>query len=163
MSEHMLVHLNVVRPLGPFSASHPHAQYFFDQLPHVFARAKADDGMYWHNHGARLPDGTYGEMSDLLALQTDRTEDNFHILTMAAWQDVRAMHRFAYRDELHREGMKTLRGWVDRTQGPTMVMWWATKGTRVALEDGWNRLHQLREDGPSVEAFTLQNRFPPPD
>ncbi|WP_299770931.1 DUF3291 domain-containing protein [uncultured Tateyamaria sp.] len=162
MSEHMLVHLNVVRPVGPFSASHPHAQYFFGQLPLIFARAKADDGMFWHNHGARMPDGTYGDMGDLLALQTDQTEDNFHILTMAGWRDVHAMHRFAYRDALHREGMKTLRDWVDRSEGPTMVMWWAPKGTRVSLDEGWERLHLLRQNGPTEQAFTLQTRFDPP-
>ena len=163
MSEHMLVHLNVVRPVGPFDATHPHAQFFFGELPKVFARAKADDGMFWHNHGARLPDGTYGDMNDILTLQTDRTEDNFHILTMAGWRDTQAMHRFAYREPLHRNGMKILRDWVDRSEGPTMVLWWAKRSTRVALEDGWNRLRTLRAHGPSAEAFTLQTRFPPPN
>ncbi|MEM8653487.1 MAG: DUF3291 domain-containing protein [Pseudomonadota bacterium] len=162
MAEYILVHLNAVRPVGPFSAHHLHAQYFFSQLPLVFARAKADDGLFWHNHCARLPNGRYGEMSDLLSLQTDRTEDNFHILTMAGWRDEQAMHHFTYRDELHREGMKTLRDWVDRSEGPTMVLWWAKKGARVALDDGWSRLQALRSDGPSESAFTLQNRFPRP-
>jgi len=162
MSEHMLVHLNVVRPLGPFNADHPHAQYFFGQLPLVFARAKADNGLLWHNHGARMPDGSYGDMGNILALRTDRTDDNFHILTMAGWRDVQAMHRFAYRDDLHRTGMKTLRDWVDRSQGPTMVLWWTKRGTRVALENGWSRLAALRRDGPSEQAFTLQHRFPAP-
>ena len=163
MSEHMLVHLNVVRPVGPFCADHPHAQYFFGQLLLVFARAKADDGLYWHNHGARLPDGTYGDMDDMLSLRTKHTDDNFHILTMAGWRDVHAMHRFAYREPLHREGMKKLRDWVDRSEGSTMVLWWAPKGVRVALEDGWNRLHDLRRNGPSEQAFTLQHRFDPPE
>ena len=163
MSEHMLVHLNAVRPIGPFSANHPHAQFFFGELPKVFARAKADDGMFWHNHGARLPDGTCGDMNDILTLQTGRTDENFHILTMAGWRDVQAMHRFAYREPLHRNGMKTLRDWVDRSQGATMVMWWAKRGARVALEDGWTRLQTLRTDGPSAQCFTLQTRFPPPD
>ena len=163
MSEHMLVHLNAVRPIGPFSSNHPHAQFFFGELPKVFARAKADDGMFWHNHGARLPDGTCGDMNDILTLQTGRTDENFHILTMAGWRDVQAMHRFAYREPLHRNGMKTLRDWVDRSQGPTMVMWWAERGARVALEDGWTRLQTLRTDGPSAQCFTLQTRFPPPD
>ncbi|MEX0311410.1 MAG: DUF3291 domain-containing protein [Tateyamaria sp.] len=161
MSEHMLVHLNVVRPLGPFSAAHPNAQFFFGELPKVFARAKADDGMFWHTHGARMPDGAYGDMNDLLGLQTERTEDNFHILTMAGWRDVQALHRFAYRDALHRSGMKTLRDWVDRSEGPTMVLWWAERGTRVALEDGWDRLQSLRQNGATPQAFTLQRRFDP--
>lgn len=72
------------------------------------------------------------------------------------------MHRFAYRDTLHREGMKTLRDWVDRSEGPAMVMWWAPKGTRVSLDEGWERLHLLRRKGPTEQAFTLQTRFDPP-
>lgn len=163
MSEHMLVHLNVVRPIGPFTADHPNAQYFFGQLPKVFAQAKADGDMFWHAHGARSPDGRYVQMADILAQQTDTTDDNLHIMTMAGWRDVAAMHRFAYREPLHRNGMKALRDWVDRSQGPTMVMWWATRGDRIGLDDAWDRLHRLRRDGPTLAAFTLQNRFSAPD
>ncbi len=163
MSEHMLVHLNVVRPIGPFTANHPNAQYFFGQLPKLFAQAKADGDMFWHNHGARAPDGRFVEMGDILAQNTEGTGENLHILTMAGWRDVAAMHRFTYREPLHIEGMKTLRDWVDRSQGPTMVMWWATRGVRVGLDEAWDRLQMLRKDGVSEQAFTLQNRFPAPN
>jgi uncharacterized protein DUF3291 len=162
VSEHMLVHLNVVRPVGAFSIGHPNAQYFFGQLPLVFARAKAADGMYWHNHGARTADGRYLEMDGLVAHRSECTGDNPHILTMAGWRDVQAMHRFAYREAVHIEGIKTLRDWVDRSQGPTLVMWWAPRDTRVGLEDAWNRLQMLRASGASPDAFTLQERFPAP-
>ena len=162
MGEQTLIHLNVVRPVGPYSADHPNAVYFFSQLPKVFAVARADAGLLWHNHGARTPDGRYLGMDDILAHRSERTQDNFHILTMAGWRDVQAMHRFAYRDALHRAGMNTLRDWVDRSEGATMVLWWATKGTRVTLTDGWDRLQRLRTDGPTQDAFSLQHRFDPP-
>ena len=162
MSEHMLVHLNVVRPTGPFSADHPNAQYFFGQLPKVFVQAKLDGDMFWHNHGARSPDGRYLEMADILAQRTSATEDNLHIMTMAGWRHVAAMHRFAHREPLHVEGMKTLRAWVDRSQGQTMVMWWARRGVRVGLDEGWDQLQRLRRDGASPAAFSLQQRFPAP-
>ena len=81
---------------------------------------------------------------------------------MAGWEDAAALHRFAYRDPLHRDGMKTLRDWVDRSEGPTLVMWWERRGVRVALEDGWNRLQTLRAHGPTAQAFPLQHRFDPP-
>ena len=63
----------------------------------------------------------------------------------------------------HIEGMKGLRHWVDRSEGPTTVMWWDTPGRRVTLEEGWNKLQQLRQNGPSEFAFNLQNRFDPPE
>ncbi|WP_299684992.1 DUF3291 domain-containing protein [uncultured Tateyamaria sp.] len=162
MSDYMLVHLNVVRPLGAFTASHPNAVYFFSQLPAVFAKAKADDGLLWHNHGARTPQGGFADMNGILALQTERTKDNFDILTMAGWKDAAALHRFAYRDPLHRDGMKTLRDWVDRSDGATMVMWWERRGTRVTLETGWQKLLHLRAQGPTPDAFCMQTRFDMP-
>ncbi len=163
MSDHVLVHMNVVRPIGAFSAAHPNAIYFFQQLPKVFAQARQDGDLLWHNHGVRAPDGQFLDMEGLLAYTAQKTEDNCHIMTMAGWKDVQAMHRFTYREPLHINGMKTLRDWVDRSEGPTMVMWWVPRGTRVSLDDAWKKLVLLRGDGPSPEAFSLQTRFPCPD
>jgi len=53
MSEHMLVHLNVERPVVPFSADHPNAWYFLGQLPKVFARARPDGDMFRHTQVIR--------------------------------------------------------------------------------------------------------------
>lgn len=162
MSEYMLVHLNVVRPVGAFSVAHPNAQYFLSRLPKLFEVARADDGLLWHNHGARTAQGTVVHMAEILAHRSDATEDNLHILTMAGWQGVEAMHRFAYRDPLHVEGMKRLRDWVDRSEGATMVLFWAPRGARVTLDAAWDRLQMLRRDGPTPEAFSLQQRFAAP-
>jgi len=163
MREHMLVHLNVVRPIGPFTADHPNAQYFFGQLPKVFAQAKLDGDMFWHTHGARSPDGRYLEMADILAQRTDATEDNLHIMTMAGWRDVQAMQRFAYREPLHAEGIRKLKGWVDRSEGPTLALWWVPRGTRVSLDDAWDQLARLRRDGPSDTVFTPRTMIGAPE
>ncbi|WP_299620207.1 DUF3291 domain-containing protein [uncultured Tateyamaria sp.] len=154
MSEHMLVHLNVVRPIGAFSAAQDNAVYFFSQLPLVFARAKQDGDMFWHNHGARLPDGGYLELPGVMAHSTTATEENFHIMTMAGWRDLAAMQRFTYREPLHAEGIRRLKGWVDRSEGPTLALWWAPRGTRVSLDEAWDKLARLRRDGPSDTVFT---------
>ncbi len=163
MSEHMLVHLNVVRPVGAFSAAHPNAVYFFEQLPKVFALAKADGDMLWHNHGARAPDGRYLEMTDLLAQNTSATEDNLHIMTMAGWRDLAAMQRFAYREPLHAEGIRKLKGWVDRSEGPTLALWWVPRGARVGLDEAWDQLARLRRDGPSDAVFTPRTAIAAPE
>jgi hypothetical protein len=34
-------------------------------------------------------------------------------------------------------------------------MWWAPRHERVTLEDGWNKLQQLRQHGPTPDAFSL--------
>ena len=110
--------------------------------------------MFWHNHGARLPDGTYLELPGVVAPETTRTEENFHIMTMAGWRDLGALQRFAYREPLHADGIRKLKGWVDRSQGPTLALWWAPRGTRVSLDEAWDRLERLRRDGPSDMVFT---------
>lgn len=162
MSDHVLMHLNAVRPLGPFHAGDPRAAFFFSELPKVFAAARGHDGLKFHDHGVLSPQGRFMDLERLYTLRTERTEDNPVILTMAGWRDVSAMHSFAYRGALHRAGMKELRDWVDRSEGPTLVLWWVPTGTRVSLRDGWARLQTLRAQGPGPDAFTLQKRFDPP-
>ncbi len=162
MSDWVLMHLNAVRPLGPFHIGDPKAQFFISELPKVFVAAAQDPGLKFHVHGVRWPDGTYIDFDGLAALETERTEDNPTILTMAGWRDLKAMHSFTYRSDLHRNGMKTLHDWVDRSEGPTLVLWWVPRGTRVSVEDGWKKLQALRSNGPTAEAFTLQTRFDPP-
>ncbi|MEO1642010.1 MAG: DUF3291 domain-containing protein [Pseudomonadota bacterium] len=162
MGTYQLIHLNVVRPLGAFSADVPEAQYFFSQLPIVFGDADKADGLRWHNHGIRLAGGSYLDLPGVFSLKTEGAQ-NPHVMTMAGWDSAKALHSFTYRMASHVEGMKRLRHWVDRSEGPTMVMFWAERGRRVALEEAWERLCRLRKDGPSELAFTMQQRFDAPD
>lgn len=162
MADYILAHLNVVRPLGDFSAADPRAVFFLEQLQKIFSVADGFPEMKWHNHGVRSADGRFVGLEDLLGLQTQRTEDNPHIMTMAGWIDLKGFRKFAYRDPLHVAGMKRLQHWVDRSEGPTMVMWWAPAGQRVKLSDGWDRLSQLRTKGPGPNAFTPKDFHQPP-
>ncbi|MEM9054125.1 MAG: DUF3291 domain-containing protein [Pseudomonadota bacterium] len=162
MGTYQLIHLNVVRPLGPFSSEREEVKYFFSQLPEIFADAGQADGLRWHNHGIRLSDGDYLDLNDIFKLRTDG-DQNPDVMTMAGWEDAKALHHFTYRMRSHVEGMKRLRHWADRSQGATMVMFWAERSKRVTLEEAWERLQKLRADGPSREAFNLQQRFDAPD
>lgn len=163
MSDYRLAHLNVVRPLGPLGADVPERIFFLEQVVPIFATADNTDGLFWHQHGIRQPDGSYLALPELLTLETEGGAKNPHVMTMAGWKDFKALHEFSHRMTLHVEGMKQLRHWVDRSEGPTMVMWWVPKGERVELEAAWQRLQTLRTYGPTPEAFTLQQRFDPPE
>lgn len=156
-NEFQLVHMNVVRPVEGFNARHPTILFFFDRFQKLLPVAKADEGLKWHNHGARMPDGRFIDLPELVALDTQSMEENPHVLTMAGWRDAAALKAFAYRSPIHAEGIKVMRDWVDKSQGPTMVLWWWPKGKRVSLEDGWSRVERLRRDGPTHEAFTLRD------
>lgn len=161
MPEPILVHLNVVRPVGPFRADAPEAAYFFDALPKVFAATRGVRGLLWHDHATRLPSGRYVSPSELMALETSGTQDNPHIMTIAGWEDLAALQRFSYRDPSHAAGIQRLRDWVDRSEGPTTALWWAPRGPWPTPEAAWDRLTRLRRDGPGPEAFTLRARFTP--
>lgn len=162
MSKYELVHLNVVRPLGPFSIDTEELQYFIGKLNPIMTLADETEGLLWHDHAARLADGRYIGLDELFALTTDG-ENNPTIMTMAGWADAHALHRFARRTPDHSDGIKSLRHWVDRSEGPTLVLWWERSGERPSFEKAWSKLKSLRESGPTPEAFSLQARFDPGD
>lgn len=161
MSEYFLAHFNVARPLGKFSVHMDESKYFFKQLQELFERDHLHDGLLWHRHGMRAADGKELNFFEIAALNTTG-EDNPHIYTVAGWRDAKDLHSFAYRDVQHRENMKRLRHWVDRSEGANLVTWWEKRDTRVSLELAWDRLQRLRKDGPTPHAFNLQTRFDPP-
>jgi len=162
MTSYVLTHLNLVRPTGSISLRDERVQFFFKTLQELLPQAKAFDGLKWHNHGARMPDGQYLTLPELSQLETTKAEDNPHVITMGGWESPEALHKFAYRLHDHKEGMRRLHDWVDRSEGATVVMWWSPPGLHVSIEDGWNRLQKLRCEGPSPDAFDLRNRFDPP-
>jgi len=161
MTQYALVHINVFRPLGMISMDDPNAQFFFSQLPGIFKVADAEEDLFWHNHALRTQDGTFLTFEEVFA-GAEEGFANPDVITMAGWRDVNALHKFAYRFEQHRDGMKTLRDWSDRSVGATLAMWWAPKSERITIRKGWEKIQQLREEGPSPAVFTLQKRFDPP-
>ena len=41
-------------------------------------------------------------------------------------------------------------------------MWWVPRGTIPDVPEALGRLRRLSDDGPTPEAFTFKQRFPPP-
>lgn len=162
LAQYSLIHINVFRPLGLISSEDANAQFFFSQLPEIFAKADAYEGLSWHNHAIRSQDGEFFTFEDAFAT-ADQGFVNPDVITMAGWKDVAALHQFAYRYDRHRDGMKELRNWGDRSVGATLAMWWAPKAERITIRKGWEKLQQLRAEGPSREVFTLQERFEAPE
>lgn len=158
MTDYALIHINVFRPMGPLSMEEPNAQFFFSQLPEIFAAAERNDGMFWHNHALRTREGEFLTFEQAFAAAADGL-GNPDVITMAGWRDVQALHEFAYRYDRHRDGMKKLRAWSDRSIGANLALWWAPKSERITIRKGWEKLSQLRDDGPSPEVFSLQKRY----
>jgi hypothetical protein len=69
---------------------------------------------------------------------------------------------FAYDGE-HLAVMRGRRQWFERLADAYLVLWWIPAGSLPAVADAKARLEQLRQHGPSPEAFTFRRPFPPPD
>ena len=161
MNEYFLAHFNTARPVGPFTVHLDESKYFFQQLQALFEKVHLHVGLLGHRHGMRSAEGRELNFFEIAALETEG-EGNPHIYTLAGWRDAQDLHSYVYRDPQHVENMRRLRNWVDRSEGPNMVMWWAHRDTRISLEMAWDRLQRLRKEGPSAHAFSLQHRIGPP-
>jgi hypothetical protein len=89
-------------------------------------------------------------------------EDKLIIINLSVWDDIDALHAFAYRSD-HGSAYATRHQWFEPIDGHTLVLWWAQAGHKPTAREGKERLERLRQNGPAPEAFTLKRRFPAPD
>ena len=53
--------------------------------------------------------------------------------------------------------------WFEPIEGPILVLWWIPAGHVPTVDEAKERLQTLKERGPSPDAFTFRQPFPPPD
>jgi hypothetical protein len=63
----------------------------------------------------------------------------------------------------HVDLMRRRREWFERMPEAFLVLWWVPKGHRPSIAEAIARLELLRAKGPTAEAFTFRQAFPPPD
>ena len=147
MAPHELAQLNVALPLAPLE-SEVMAE-FMGALDRVNALAERSPGFLW-----RLQD----EGGNATAL---RPMGEDVIVNLSVWRDVASLSDFVHKSG-HVEYLKRRREWFRRIAEAYVVLWWVPAGHRPAIEEGVARLRQLRERGPSAEAFTFRQVFEPP-
>lgn len=148
-----LIHFNCVRPLGSFTLENPYVVTFLSILPRIFTDADQFDGIHYHDHGLRCPDGSWRSYADAFPYPEDWRPPE--VSTMAVWRSLEDLKAFTYSGRTHPPGMRRLGEEIDRSDGPGFVMWWAPRGQRFSLEDGFQRLQHLRRHGSSDYAFSL--------
>jgi hypothetical protein len=89
-------------------------------------------------------------------------EDKMVIVNMSVWDNIDALHAFAYRGD-HGPVYAARHRWFERMEPPTLVLWWVPAGHEPAALEGKARLELLQRGGPTPEAFTMKERFPPPE
>ncbi len=143
-----LAQVNVGRVLAPLDSEQ--LRPFVEALDSVNAVADSSPGFVWR-------------------LQTDEGnatalrvfDDPFLIVNMSVWESLEALRGFVYRGAEHLEIMRRRREFFERADDHILGLWWIPAGTIPTLADAESRLTLLRAIGPSPEAFTFRNHFPP--
>ncbi|MEZ5998323.1 MAG: DUF3291 domain-containing protein [Hyphomonas sp.] len=158
--EYRLIHFNCARPTGAFNLENEFVRVFISILPRIFRDADEFEGLFWHEHGIRRPDGEWMP----LAYPFDYPEHlgSPDISTMAGWKSIEHLKAFSHSGRTHPPGMRRLADEIDRSAGASFVMWWAPRGQRFTMEDGWNKLQLLRQNGASPDAFSLDQPMAQP-
>jgi hypothetical protein len=145
---YQLAQLNIARLLAPLDD--PQLQGFVSQLDPVNATADAADGFVWR---LKTEDGN--------ATAIRVYDDEWLIVNMSVWSSVDALIAYVYSPD-HRAVLRRRREWFERLAEATTVLWWVPAGHRPTVAEAQRRLERLRADGPTPDAFTLREAFPPP-
>jgi len=148
MREWHLAELNVARALGP--ADGPELAEFVAGLESINALADAAPGFVWRLAGA-----------DASAPAAIDARDPQLLLNLSVWTSAEALFEYVYRSA-HTAFMLKRRQWFEKPTQAHMVLWWVPAGHRPTVAEAEERLELLRRGGPSAQAFTFKQRFPPP-
>jgi Domain of unknown function (DUF3291) len=144
-----LAQLNIGIIRGPMDS--PIMADFAANLARINAVADGSPGFVWRLQTAD------GDATSI------RPFDNPNLLVnMSVWCDVESLRRYVY-SSAHVELMRRRREWFERMPEAFLVLWWVSKGHRPTVSEAIARLGLLRSYGPTPEAFTYREAFPPPD
>ena len=146
MSYH-IAQANYARMVAPIDD--PVMVEFVDLLTPINTLAEESPGFAW-----RLV-ADEGELG-IYAFDDDRV-----LFNMTVWEDIEALEAFTYKSR-HVELIRDRSKWFHPPEHTPMVLWWVPAGTQPSAAEGRAKLEHLWEHGPTAEAFTFADRFPPP-
>jgi hypothetical protein len=149
MARFEIAQLNVGRAMGPMDG--PVMADFVARLDEINGLAEASPGFVWRLKG-----------DNNNATELHYTDDPRFIVNLTVWRSIDELRAFTYASH-HSELFKRRFEWFERSETPTMTMWWQPAGTIPDIHDALRRLRHLADHGPTPEAFTFKQRFPAPD
>ena len=150
MSNYELAQLNIGIIKGPIDG--PVMAEFVANLEPINALAERTPGFVW-----RLQT----EEGNATAIRPYPENENMAV-NMSVWKDVDSLRLFVFHSE-HVAIMRRRREWFEKMDEAFLVLWWVPKGHKPTIEEAKARLETLRRKGPSAEAFTFRQAYPPPD
>lgn len=131
-----------------FAIDAPELAEFVARLDDVNALADGSPGFVWR---LQTEDG------DATAIDYFGPE---YLVNMSVWEDVESLHNYIYRTA-HNEVMARRKEWFERMLEVYSVLWWIPAGTIPTIAEADQRLQNLRQNGPTAEAFTFKKLFAP--
>jgi len=149
-----LAQVNIARLVAPLDT--PRLADFVAALDPVNARADGAPGFVWR---LQTEDGN---ATAVQAFEWDVAGGAGIIVNMSVWTGVDALAAFVYGAD-HREVLRLRREWFQRMTEAHLACWWVPAGHRPNTAEAEERVHYLRQHGPTPYAFTLQHHCPPPE
>ncbi len=143
-----LAQINIGRFAAPLDS--PQLKDFVDNLDRINALAEQSPGFVW-----RLT-GEGNNATDLRPFD----DDPMMAINMSVWTDLASLGAYVYRSG-HIAIMRRRREFFEVPDQAFMALWWVPAGTVPTVVEGIERLERLRRDGPTAEAFTFRQPFPP--
>lgn len=145
-----LAQFNVGRLLAPLDS--PQIADFVAALEPVNALADTSPGFVWRLQTAE------GDATALRPFEDDRIIVNFSV-----WTSVETLRDYVYYSA-HLDVLRRRREWFEKMSQEHLVLWWhPANGQPPTVEEAKRRLDLLRVQGPTPDAFTFRQTFPPPD
>jgi hypothetical protein len=148
MSNYQLAQLNIAAAKAPLDS--PVMADFVGNLDRINALAEQSPGFVWR---LQTEDGNATSL---------RPFGDDILVNISVWQDVALLNHFAFKTA-HVEIMRRRTEWFERMKEAYVVLWWVPKGHQPTTAEARAKLDLLRERGPTPEAFTFRQAFPPPD
>ena len=145
---HHLANMNIAR--FRYQPDDPRLADFVNNLEKINALGEQAEGFVW-----RLKDDSGN------AIAVRAYEDPRIILNLSVWRSIEALQIFAYRSE-HVQFFRRRQEWFEEHRLPALALWWVKAGHIPTPVEARQRLETLIAKGPTSEAFTFKERFPPP-
>lgn len=144
-----LAQVNIGRLLAPLDD--PIMEGFRSQLDPINALADRSPGFVWRHQTDE------GNATAIRPFADERMAIN-----LSVWESLDALQQFVYRSA-HVGPLRDRKQWFGPIEGPILVLWWVPAGHIPTVDEAKARLQRLKEQGPSVEAFTFRTPFPSPE
>ena len=144
-----LAQVNIARMRAPLET--PVMDGFRTQLERINAVADASPGFVW-----RLQ----SDEGDATAIRA--FDDPLMLVNMSVWESLEALHAYVYKSD-HVGPLRSRRAWFEPLTGQaSLALWWIPAGHEPTVAEAVERLELLNARGPTADAFTFREPFPPP-